>query len=138
MSTLKEELETGQKESGKQPRILIAEDNLVNQKLMSLIFSKLNLVPDLVSNGSEAVEAVVNNEYDIVLMDIQMPQMDGIQACARIKEVLGEEAPVIVALTANAMRGDREKFMDCGMDHYLSKPVSFEDIKLTLQQYVGK
>ncbi len=102
---------------------------------MSILFSKLNIQIDLVSNGKEAVEAAEHANYDLILMDIQMPVMDGIEACCLIKESLKEKAPVIVALTANVMNGDREKFIRCGLDHYLPKPVSFEDIKMTISQY---
>ncbi len=102
---------------------------------MSLLFAKLQIKVDVVSNGKEAVNAAVSNNYDMILMDIQMPVMDGVEASCKIKERLKGEAPVIVALTANAMNGDREKYIQCGLDHYLPKPVSFEDIKMTLAQF---
>ncbi len=117
------------------PKILIAEDNVVNQKLISLLFSKLDIQVDVVANGREAVEAALTNCYDMILMDIQMPVMDGIEACNEIKNKLKDQAPVIVALTANTMNGDREKYIGKGMDHYLAKPVSFDDIKLTIAQF---
>lgn len=108
---------------------------MVNQKLISLLFSKLDIQVDVVANGREAVEAALTNCYDMILMDIQMPVMDGIEACNEIKNKLKDQAPVIVALTANTMNGDREKYIGKGMDHYLAKPVSFDDIKLTIAQF---
>ncbi|WP_417590933.1 response regulator [Owenweeksia hongkongensis] len=117
-------------------RILMAEDNLVNQKLAKLLFRKLNHNVDIVSNGREAVEAVVSGAYDLVFMDIQMPQLDGVAASQEIKKVMGEEAPVIIALTANAMQGDKEKYLEAGMDHYIPKPISMKDLSNYIEQYV--
>ena len=102
---------------------------------MSLLFSKLKIQVDVVSNGQEALDAATVNNYDMILMDIQMPVMDGVEASCKIKERLKEAAPVIIALTANVMNGDREKYIQCGLDHYLPKPVSFEDIKMTVAQF---
>lgn len=135
MHTLKQPPKKGVQSPSPSPSILVAEDNLLNQKLMSILFSKLNVQIDLVSNGQEAVEAASLKSYDLILMDIQMPVMDGIEACCQIKDNLKEAAPVIIALTANAMNGDRERYIQCGLDHYLSKPVSFEDIKMAVAQY---
>lgn len=137
MHTLKHPPKKGVQLPGLNPKILIAEDNLVNQKLMSLLFSKLQIQVDLVSNGKDAVSAALNSNYDLILMDIQMPLMDGTEACRSIKNNLEGEAPAIVALTANCMSGDREKYLENGFDHYLPKPVSFEDIKFTLAQFTS-
>ena len=117
-------------------KILMAEDNLVNQKLANLLFRKLDHNVDIVSDGREAVEAVVNGAYDLVFMDIQMPQLDGVGASQEIKRLMGDDAPVIIALTANAMQGDKEKYLQAGMDHYIAKPISMQDLSSYIEQYV--
>ena len=114
----------------------MAEDNLVNQKLASLLFKKLNYSIDIVSNGREAVEAAVNGSYDLVFMDIQMPHLDGVEASQEIKLKMGDNAPKIVALTANAMQGDKERYIQAGMDHYIAKPISIHDLSNFIDQYV--
>ncbi|MFN3695646.1 MAG: response regulator, partial [Ignavibacterium sp.] len=91
---------------------------------------------DIVSNGKEAVEAASNIDYDIIFMDILMPEMDGIEACNVIKSKINKEnKPVIVAMTANAMAGDEENYIRAGMDDYLSKPVNLEDLKRVLDKW---
>lgn len=135
MEILKEEKADPGNKSAPTPRILVAEDNMVNQKLITLLFQKLNLKVEIVSNGLEAVEAILDNHYDLILMDIQMPEMDGIEATGIIKEKLGDKCPTVVALTANAMNGDRERFLDAGMDHYLSKPIDIRDLKRVVEEY---
>lgn len=91
---------------------------------------------DIVSNGKEAVEAASNIDYDIIFMDILMPEMDGIEACNVIKgQINKENKPVIVAKTANAMAGDEENYIRAGMDDYLSKPVNLEDLKRVLDKW---
>ncbi|MEJ2038200.1 MAG: response regulator, partial [Desulfosarcinaceae bacterium] len=109
--------------------ILVAEDNHVNQKVIQHILSKHGYQADIVSNGLEAVAALSQRSYPIVFMDIQMPVMDGVQATSQIRDqrssVLNHDIPVI-ALTAYAMKGDREKFEAAGMDDYISKPVDPE------------
>ena len=117
-------------------KILMAEDNMVNQKLANLLFKKLNHSVDIVSNGREAVEAVINGTYDLVFMDIQMPLLDGVSACQEIKQLLGENSPAIIALTANAMQGDRENYIRAGMDCYIAKPISLADLSKYIEQYV--
>ena len=113
-------------------RILLAEDNVVNQKVASRVLGKLGYRPDVVSNGKEALEAVVRQVYDLVLMDVQMPEMDGIEATVRITERLGDERPWIIALTANALQGDRERYLGVGMNDYLSKPIRVEALTKAL------
>ncbi len=112
--------------------ILLAEDNAVNQKLATLTIGKMGYEMDVANNGKEAVEAVDNKKYDLVFMDIQMPEMDGIEATHQIIKRHGRSRPVIVAMTANAMEGDRERFLGEGMDEYISKPISNEAIKTIL------
>ncbi|CUH45843.1 Signal transduction histidine-protein kinase BarA [Ruegeria atlantica] len=105
-------------------RILLAEDNLVNQKLALRLLEQMGYRADLASNGAEAVESVNRQTYDVVLMDVQMPEMDGLEASRCInKDFPGEERPRIVAMTANAMQGDREMCLDAGMDDYIAKPI---------------
>jgi PAS domain S-box-containing protein len=112
--------------------ILLAEDNAVNQKLAMLTLQKMGYTMDIVSNGIEALEAVAKKTYDLVFMDVQMPEMDGIEATQAISEKYGPKRPVIVAMTANAMEGDREKFLGEGMDEYISKPISIDAIQTIL------
>lgn len=112
--------------------ILLAEDNLVNQKLAVLTMKNMGYTIDVVANGLEAVEAVERQNYDVIFMDVQMPEMDGVEATHEIIKRFGKKRPIIVAMTANAMEGDREKFLGEGMDDYVSKPISVDAIKKVL------
>jgi len=102
-------------------RILMAEDNPINQRVGKLILEKAGFRVELVGDGSEAVEAHRNNPYELILMDCQMPTMDGFEASRLIREIEGPQ-PVIIAVTANALIGEREKCLEAGMNDYLSKP----------------
>ena len=105
-------------------RILLAEDNLVNQKVALHILKRMGYEADIANNGLEALEALRRQSYDVVLMDMQMPEMDGLTATRQIcQEWSYEERPRIIAMTANAMQGDRELCLDAGMDDYVSKPI---------------
>ena len=104
-------------------RILLAEDNVVNQKLAMRLLQQMGYRADLASNGIEAVESVQRQAYDVVLMDVQMPELDGLDATRRICASMGSARPRIVAMTANAMQGDREMCLEAGMDDYLTKPI---------------
>ncbi|HEY4956269.1 MAG TPA: response regulator, partial [Caldimonas sp.] len=108
-------------------RILLAEDNVVNQKLALRLLQQMGYRADLASNGIEAVESVERQAYDVVLMDVQMPELDGLDATRRIRALgSAQEGLRIVAMTANAMQGDREMCMEAGMDDYLTKPIRVE------------
>jgi len=104
-------------------RILMAEDNVVNQKLASRLLAQMGYTTDLAHNGLEAIEALERAVYDLVLMDVQMPELDGLEATRRIRDRWPARALRIVGLTANAMAGDREACLAAGMDDYVSKPI---------------
>ncbi len=105
-------------------RILLAEDNVVNQKLAMRLLLQMGYRADLASNGLEAVEAVGRQVYDVVLMDVQMPEMDGLEASRQITSLWpAGQRPRIIAMTANAMQGDREMCLAAGMDDYITKPI---------------
>jgi CheY-like chemotaxis protein len=108
-------------------RILLAEDNVVNQKLAMRLLQQMGYRADLASNGIEAVESVARQTYDVVLMDVQMPEMDGLEASRRIVAT-GADRPHIIAMTANAMQGDREMCLAAGMDDYITKPIRVEQL----------
>jgi CheY-like chemotaxis protein len=110
-------------------RILVAEDNVVNQKLALRILQQMGYRADLASNGIEAIESVERQPYDVVLMDVQMPEMDGLEASRRITAKWPADArPRIVAMTANAMQGDREMCLAAGMDDYITKPIRVDQL----------
>ena len=113
--------------------ILIAEDNLINQQLILHILGNLGYAPDSVENGVLAIAAVRTKRYDVILMDVQMPEMDGLEATQAIRTMNGHQ-PAIVALTANAMQGDREECLKAGMDDYISKPVRIDELTRLLEK----
>ncbi|OPY49606.1 MAG: hybrid sensory kinase in two-component regulatory system with RcsB and YojN [Methanosaeta sp. PtaU1.Bin060] len=126
-------------EGGDRPSILLVEDTPVNQKVALKMLNHLGYQADLATNGLEALHALKQRLYDIVLMDIHMPQMDGLQATKAIRgELPHADQPYIIAITAYATRFDRAMCMSAGMDDYLSKPFTVEDLKLALFRYSGQ
>ena len=116
-------------------RILLAEDNVVNQKLALRLLERMGYRADVASNGFEAVESVARQPYDVVLMDVQMPEIDGLEASRRItgSNPTGDR-PTIVAMTANAMEGDREMCLAAGMDDYVTKPIRVAELAEALRR----
>ncbi|NJL60144.1 MAG: response regulator, partial [Desulfobacteraceae bacterium] len=110
-------------------KILIAEDNSINQQLALTTLERLGYRADVAGNGLEALDSLRRQRYDVVLMDIQMPEMDGLEATKQIcKEFSAESRPHIVAMTANALHGDREMCLSAGMDDYVSKPFQVREL----------
>jgi CheY-like chemotaxis protein len=122
-----------------QARVLVAEDNVVNQRVAARMLEKLGCRVDVVANGREAVDACRRIPYDCLFMDCQMPELDGYAATALIRQQeasTGQHTPII-AMTANAMQGDRERCVAAGMDAYLSKPVQSETLETVLHQWTA-
>jgi CheY-like chemotaxis protein len=113
-------------------RILIADDNPVNQILANRALTKLGYKPSIVGNGLEAVDAVSNGDVDLILMDVQMPEMDGFQATKTIRDTMKTQ-PWIIAVTANALQSDKQECIDAGMNDYISKPINFEVLVKALE-----
>lgn len=119
-------------------KLLLAEDNQVNQRVALRVLEKLGYRADVAGNGLEALDLVEKIEYDLILMDVFMPEMDGLEATKQIIQRLGDDRPFIIAMTANAMQGDREMCIDAGMDDYLSKPIRIDELQKVFQNYGEK
>ncbi len=120
--------------------VLLVEDNKVNQKVAARLLEKLNCCVDVADDGEKALSAVAANTYDLILMDIQMPGMDGYQATRAIRnaEAGGGQRVPIIALTANAMTGDRELCLAAGMDDYLAKPIVSGDLAAAIERWLPR
>ena len=117
-------------------RILLAEDNMINQKLAERVLEIFGYQIDIADNGKIAFEMMQQNLYDMILMDVMMPEMDGLEATRTIRSNIEEVAqPVIIAVTANALKGDRELCIDAGMNDYISKPINTNELKALLVKY---
>jgi two-component system, sensor histidine kinase and response regulator len=127
------------REPGKSLRVLLAEDNLVNQRLAVRLLEKRGHRVTVAGTGQEALRALEKETFDLVLMDVQMPEMDGLEATAalREKEKATGAHQAVVALTAHAMKGDREKCIAGGMDGYLTKPIRPQELDQLLERYVA-
>jgi CheY-like chemotaxis protein/HPt (histidine-containing phosphotransfer) domain-containing protein len=115
-------------------RILLAEDHPTNQKLALAILARLSYRADIAGNGLEAIEALERQPYDVVLMDMQMPEMDGLEATRQIRSWASPDEPYIIAMTANAMQGDREMCLEAGMNDYVSKPIRVNELVAALSR----
>ena len=119
--------------------LLLVEDNLINQKVATRMLENLGCTVEIAGNGREALEKCSSQEFDVVLMDCQMPVMDGFEATQEIRRRNGTKARCpIIAMTAGAMAGDRQKCLDVGMDDYLSKPVIKSDLIRALHRHLPK
>lgn len=119
-------------------RILLVEDNIINQKVALRMLEKIGYRADVASNGQEALYAFERSNYDVLLMDVQMPEMDGIEATKAIRSNLKKaRQPTIIAMTAHAMKGTRERMLEVGMDDYVSKPIKMEQLITALQNIVS-
>jgi CheY-like chemotaxis protein len=116
-------------------RILVVEDNAINRKIATRMLEKLGYTADAVCSGSHALRALEGREYALVLMDVQMPEMDGFETTAEIRRREGAAHIPIIAMTANAMSGDRDKCLMAGMDDYVSKPVQSAGMKAAIERW---
>ncbi len=116
--------------------VLLAEDNVANQMVASEILSQAGFIVDVAENGKKAVEMTMNKDYASILMDVQMPEMDGLEATTRIRESHSKKILPIIAMTANAMRGDREKCLSAGMNDYVSKPINRVELLNALKKWI--
>lgn len=117
-------------------RVLVAEDNPVNQRVAQALLEKIGFDVEVVANGAEAVEKIENNSFDLVFMDCQMPVMDGYEATVEIRRLQKEDRPVIIAMTAAAMQGDRSKCIDAGMDDYIAKPIKVDALTAIAEKWL--
>jgi CheY-like chemotaxis protein len=139
--TYKRKLSTHDKETTtiKGRKILLVEDNKANQMFMSIILKKLKIEFDIANDGLEAIKAYESSKYDLILMDENMPNLNGIEATKKILDIEKNRGLVhtpIIALTANALKGDRERFLEAGMDEYLTKPINKDKLASTIDDFI--
>ncbi|HSX83493.1 MAG TPA: response regulator, partial [Candidatus Saccharimonadia bacterium] len=118
--------------------LLVADDNTVNQKVASMMLKRLGYTVDIVANGVEVLQALETRSYDIIFLDVQMPEMDGDEAARRIRDQWSTNEPArprLIAMTGNAMQGDRERCLAAGMDDYITKPVRVEKLQAVLERW---
>ncbi|PIP80986.1 MAG: hypothetical protein COW84_02280 [Gammaproteobacteria bacterium CG22_combo_CG10-13_8_21_14_all_40_8] len=118
-----------------QKRILIVEDDFANQKVATLFFKKLGCLTDIAENGFQAVKKASDNVYDLIIMDCQMPLMDGMEATEKIRENIGQEIPII-AMTANIDYKDRQSCFDAGMNDFVTKPINLQILTDVLEKWL--
>ncbi len=128
--------ETGWSFKPEEKKILIAEDQNVNSMLLDYILKREGFKTKIAENGEEALKLAKSGDFDLILMDIQMPKMDGIQAAQEIRKLWGKKNIPIIALTADAMKGDRERFISSGMDDYLEKPINKKELFTTIRKWI--
>jgi len=139
-------VQAGETLASRQPlRVLLCDDNTINQKVAVRILQQLGYEPDLAANGREALEALDRKPYDLVFMDVMMPEMDGLEATRMIRKLEASGGSVnfnshiiIIAMTAQAMQGDREKCLEAGMDDYLSKPIRPKDVRAVVERWIAQ
>ena len=132
------ELEKAEKDIAKRIplRILVAEDNVINQKVAISLFESLGYTIDVANNGLEVIDKARKQFYDVIFMDIQMPEMDGYETTQHLLKMFEKKPrPVIIAMTAFALEGDKEKCIEAGMDDYISKPILIEDIVVAINKW---
>ena len=117
-------------------KVLLAEDNILSQKVTLQMLKKLGFCADVVANGLEVLQSLERQHYDIILMDVRMPEMNGLEATEIIRQRWPDKKPLIIAVTAYGLDGDREKCLEAGMDDYISKPIKLEDLKNMLHKYI--
>ncbi|HEY4209768.1 MAG TPA: response regulator, partial [Puia sp.] len=121
--------------SGQHPlKILVAEDNVINQQVIQHILEKLGYQPKIVSNGRDAVYTMLEDAHDIIFMDLQMPEMDGLEATRLIRQT-AKKQPIVIALTANTMAGDEEECLNAGMNDYIGKPIKLDELVEKLRKW---
>lgn len=118
--------------------VLVAEDNIINQKIVAKALKNIGIICDIVSNGLEVISSLERQHYDVVMMDVQMPEMDGLQATRKIIETYGDKRPVIIAMTAGAYEQDKEDCIAAGMDDYITKPFDFDNFYYKFNFWKGK
>ena len=120
-------------------QLLLADDNPINQKVGLSVLQKLGYRAEVVQNGLEVLKALEHKAYDVLLLDVQMPEMDGLEATRKIHQRWSEDQrPRIIAMTGNALLGDREKCLEAGMDDYISKPVRIRELQSVLERWAGR